>query len=114
MTEAAIVLPVDETPEAPRKRRLRVAPVAAAGLIWIAIVAIACAVGPSLLHLNAYTTDVAHAYDAPSAIHWLGTDGLGRDELARLLEGGRITVTVGIIAALVAMVIGTVYGAICG
>lgn len=114
MTEAAIVLPVDEAVEAPRKRRFRVTPVAALGLLWIALVAIACAAGPALLHISAYTTDVAHAYDAPNAIHLLGTDGLGRDELARLLEGGRISLSVGIIAAFVAMVIGTVYGAISG
>ena len=114
MTEAAIVLPVDEAAEAPRKRRLRITPVAAISLVWIAIVAIACAAGPALLHLSAYTTDVAHAYDAPSAVHLLGTDGLGRDELARLLAGGRITLTVGVIAALVAMVIGTIYGALSG
>lgn len=114
MTESAIVLPVDEAAEPPRRRRARITPVAAISLVWIALVAIACAIGPSLLHISAYTTDVAHAYDAPSAVHALGTDGLGRDELARLLEGGRITLSVGIIAALVAMVIGTVYGAISG
>ncbi|HKU68089.1 MAG TPA: ABC transporter permease [Candidatus Baltobacteraceae bacterium] len=114
MTEAAIVLPVDEASDTPRKRRVRVTPVAAAALIWIAIVAVACAIGPSLLHISAYTTDVAHAYDAPGVRHLLGTDGLGRDELARLLEGGRITLSVGIIAALVAMVIGTAYGAVSG
>jgi peptide/nickel transport system permease protein len=114
MTESAIVLPIDEAVEAPSKRRVRVTPVAAISLIWIALIAIACAAGPALLHISAYTTDVAHAYDAPGAIHLLGTDGLGRDELARLLEGGRITLSVGIIAALVAMVIGTIYGAISG
>lgn len=114
MTEAAIVLAVDEAAEAPRKRRLRIPPVAAISLIWIAVIAIACAAGPVLLHLSAYTTDVAHAYDSPSAVHLLGTDGLGRDEFARLLVGGRITLSVGIVAALVAMVIGTIYGAVSG
>lgn len=114
MTEAAIVLPVDEAAEPPRKRRTRITGVAAVSLIWIALAAIACAIGPAVLHLSAYTTDVARAYDAPSAMHLLGTDGLGRDELARLFEGGRITLTVGIVAAFVAMVIGTVYGAISG
>jgi peptide/nickel transport system permease protein len=114
MTEAAIVLPIDEAAEAPRKRRVRITPVAAVSLIWIAAIAVACAAGPALLHLSAYATDVAHAYDAPSAIHLLGTDGLGRDELARLLVGGRITLSVGIVAALVTMLIGTVYGALSG
>lgn len=114
MTEAAIVLAVDEAAEAPRKRRVRVTAVVAISLIWIAVAAIACVIGPALLHLSAYTTDVAHAYDAPGAVHLLGTDGLGRDELARLLTGGRITLSVGIVAALVAMFIGTVYGALSG
>jgi peptide/nickel transport system permease protein len=114
MTEAALVLPVDEAAEQPRKRRIRITPVAAVSLIWIALVAVACAIGPSLSHVGAYATDVAHAYDAPSSVHLLGTDGLGRDELARLLVGGRITLSVGIVAALVSMLIGTVYGALSG
>ncbi len=48
------------------------------------------------------------------AVHWLGTDGLGRDELARLSIGGRITLSVGAVAAIVAMVVGTTYGALAG
>jgi peptide/nickel transport system permease protein len=114
MTEAAIVLPIDEAAEPPRKRRIRITSVAAVSLIWIALVAVACAIGPALLHAGAYVTDVTHAYDAPSAVHLLGTDGLGRDEFARLLVGGRITLSVGIVAALVSMLIGTVYGALSG
>lgn len=114
MTEAAIVLPVDEAAEAPRRRSMRITPAAAISLAWIALAVIACAAGPALMHLSAYLTDVAHAYDAPSAAHVLGTDGLGRDELARLLVGGRITLSVGVIAAVVTMLIGTIYGAISG
>lgn len=114
MTEQAIVLPVDEAAHAPARRRMRVTPVAAISLLWIAFIVLACVVGPAVLHISAYTTDVAHAYDVPGGVHLLGTDGLGRDELARLLVGGRITLSVGIVAAFVAMVIGTVYGAVSG
>ena len=114
MTEQAIVLPVDEAAEMPARRRIRVTPVAAISLAWIALIVVACVAGPALLHISAYTTDVAHAYDVPGGVHLLGTDGLGRDELARLLVGGRITLSVGIVAAFVAMVIGTAYGAISG
>jgi peptide/nickel transport system permease protein len=67
-----------------------------------------------MLRLQPDATDVAHAYAAPGGPHALGTDGLGRDELARLLVGGRITLSVGAIAALVAMLIGTSYGAVSG
>ena len=46
--------------------------------------------------------------------HLLGTDDLGRDRLARLLAGTRTTLTVAFAAALVALVIGTIWGAIAG
>lgn len=113
MTEAAIVLPVDEAP-APVKRRARLSAIGWTSLAWVVFVVLACVAGPALLQVNANATDVAHAYAGLSATHLLGTDGLGRDELARLLIGGRITLTVGAIAALVAMVIGTIYGALSG
>jgi oligopeptide transport system permease protein len=50
----------------------------------------------------------------PSHTHWLGTDPLGRDLLARLLYGGRISLMVGILATLVSLTIGVLYGAISG
>ncbi len=51
---------------------------------------------------------------APSAEHWLGTDVLGRDLLTRLMYGGRISLTVGIIATTVALLIGVTWGAVAG
>jgi ABC-type dipeptide/oligopeptide/nickel transport system permease subunit len=51
---------------------------------------------------------------APSAAHWLGTDELGRDLLARTLYGGVISLSLGMLAAAIAVVIGTAYGAIAG
>jgi oligopeptide transport system permease protein len=51
---------------------------------------------------------------APSAGHWLGTDELGRDLLARTLYGGVISLSLGLLAAAIAVVIGTAYGAIAG
>lgn len=112
MIDAALTLPVDEG--IPRPRRARIEPIAAAGMLWIALALAACWLAPFFLHSNAYATDVAHAYAQPGGAHWLGTDGLGRDELARLLIGGRITLSVGIVAALVAMLVGTLYGALSG
>ena len=52
--------------------------------------------------------------NAPSAAHWLGTDELGRDLLARTLYGGVISLSLGLLAAAIAVVIGTAYGAIAG
>ncbi|MGZ3496289.1 MAG: ABC transporter permease [Vulcanimicrobiaceae bacterium] len=97
-----------------KKRAKRPSWIASVGIAWVVVAAIACTVVPAILHLSATVTDVAHAYAAPNAAHLLGTDGLGRDELARLLIGGRITLAVGAVAAVVAMLIGTIYGALCG
>lgn len=113
MIDSAAMLAIDEA-ESPRRRRARIGGIAGASLVWVAFAVLACWLAPLLMHLNPYATDVAHAYEGLSARHWLGTDGLGRDELGRILLGGRITLSVGIIAALVAMSIGTTYGALSG
>jgi oligopeptide transport system permease protein len=52
--------------------------------------------------------------EAPSASHWLGTDTLGRDLLTRVLYGARVSMTVGVGTALIALVLGTSYGLIAG
>ncbi|HZM03573.1 MAG TPA: ABC transporter permease [Candidatus Saccharimonadales bacterium] len=51
---------------------------------------------------------------APNHTHWLGTDPLGRDLLARLLYGGRVSLMVGLCATVVSLTIGVIYGAIAG
>ena len=51
---------------------------------------------------------------APSSRHWLGTDELGRDELTRLIYGGRISLAIGLAGAVVATMFGTFVGALAG
>jgi oligopeptide transport system permease protein len=50
----------------------------------------------------------------PSMSHLMGTDDLGRDVLSRILEGGKLSLSVGIIATLVSLIIGTLYGCVSG
>ena len=52
--------------------------------------------------------------ETPSWAHWMGTDGLGRDLLTRVLYGARVSITVGLGTALIALVIGTAYGLAAG
>ncbi|MCY9874773.1 oligopeptide ABC transporter permease OppC [Vibrio barjaei] len=59
-------------------------------------------------------TDWYAMHAAPSAEHWFGTDSLGRDLYVRTLIGGRISLMVGVLGALVAVLIGTLYGATSG
>lgn len=58
--------------------------------------------------------DLKNRQEPPSVTHYLGTDDLGRDLYTRILYGGRISVTIGIFAALVSTVIGALLGAVAG
>jgi oligopeptide transport system permease protein len=60
------------------------------------------------------TQNLAYGARPPSAAHWFGTDYFGRDLLTRVLFGGQISLTVGLLAASVAATIGTLYGAVSG
>ncbi|HVA35291.1 MAG TPA: ABC transporter permease [Stellaceae bacterium] len=66
------------------------------------------------LGAHADTVDLYHRLAGPSLRHPLGTDELGRDLLLRLLEGGRVSLLVGITAALAAAVLGTGIGLLAG
>jgi len=58
--------------------------------------------------------DYDHRFEGPSLRHPLGTDELGRDYIARMLFGGRVSLTVGFLAAAVSVCIGTVWGMVAG
>ena len=64
--------------------------------------------------LDGNAVDLLARLEPPSAAHPLGTDELGRDVLVRLLEGGRISLAVGVCGALLAAAIGTVVGLVAG
>lgn len=70
--------------------------------------------GPLVYHVSPTSTDPLHANAPISADHPLGTDELGRDELARLLHGGRVTLSVGLVSMLVALAAGLLIGGLAG
>jgi ABC-type dipeptide/oligopeptide/nickel transport system permease subunit len=59
-------------------------------------------------------TNLDIAYQAPNLNHWMGTDGLGRDVMLRLVQGVRIAFMVGIITSLIAIPIGVFLGCLAG
>lgn len=66
------------------------------------------------LGLDPSAVDLAHRFAGPSLAHPLGADELGRDVLLRLLEGGRVSLAIGIAAALTAAALGTTIGLVAG
>lgn len=106
--------PISRSPAQEAWRRLRRNRVAVACGIMLLLITLACAIGPTLLGLDIEEQNLAYGARGPSAEHWLGTDTLGRDLLARILTGGRVSLAVGLVATLVSLVIGVAYGAISG
>lgn len=97
-------------------RRLRKNAMAVASGLIILLVGLACLVGPLVLHAvwgyDAQAQDLAYGPQPPSWQHPFGTDFYGRDLLVRVLVGGRVSLSVGLLAAIVAATIGTIYGAV--
>lgn len=84
------------------------------GLVIIAITACAALFGPALVPWDADTQLLAQRLAAPSWTHPLGLDELGRDILARLVEGARISLGVGLAVVGISSVLGILIGSVAG
>ena len=84
------------------------------GLGIIVAFVLFCYLGPLFYHSDQLVSNVLGAYQGPGAGHPLGTDANGFDELGRIMKGGRASIEVGLLTALIATVIGTLWGAIAG
>jgi peptide/nickel transport system permease protein len=82
-------------------------------LLLVCLVAAAVA-APALAPYAPDHLDLAHRREPPSAPHWFGTDDLGRDVLARVLYGARVSLAVGLLSAAVAGASGIAIGGIAG
>ena len=80
----------------------------------LVLLTLACVLGPVFSAYSYEEQNLSNMFAPPGAVHWFGTDQLGRDLLVRLLYGGRISLGVGLCATFVALTIGVVYGAIAG
>jgi peptide/nickel transport system permease protein len=87
---------------------------ALAGLGFIVFILLFCFVGPHIYVTNQVNTDLIDTLCTPSGQHLLGCDDVGYDELGRLMAGGQTSLEVGLAAACVSVLFGTLYGAISG
>ena len=89
-----------------RKNRLALAS------FWVLLfMVLFCFVGPLLTPQDYRANDLEKTLLSPGAAHWFGTDDLVRDQLTRVMVGGRVSLGVGIIATVVSLLIGVTYGA---
>jgi oligopeptide transport system permease protein len=111
-------------------RRLLKNKLAVFGLVVVVLITILSIIGPTLIkRVLGFTPDYIPTHDTRlvksfppftgpdgefSWLHPMGTDNAGRDQLARVLQGGQISLFVGVISTLVSLLIGVSYGAIAG
>ena len=93
-------------------RRFRENKIALVALIILVIMVIMVIIGPGISGYNFEQMNTDEINKLPSAEHWFGTDDLGRDLFARVFQGGRVSLTIGIVGAVVASVVGSIYGGI--
>jgi peptide/nickel transport system permease protein len=112
---ATLELVIDEdVAVGPVMRTRRLGPLFWAAVGWTIFI-LAAAASANLLPLPSPTDmDMLERRAAPSMLHWLGTDGLGRDELARLIFGARISLTVGLCGPVIGLTIGGALGMLSG
>ncbi len=105
---------------APRPQRSRLwrkiarRPVGIAAFALLILMLLAVTFGPALVPHSPTRTNALDILQPPSATHLLGTDELGRDVLARLLSGGRVSLAVGLFSMLVGLSIGIAIGGTAG
>lgn len=108
---ASSTLPPIDTPFRRTLRRFRRHRLAVLGVGIVAFLVVLAVLGSEAAALK---QNLAISNQPPSQAHWLGTDRLGRDVLARTMVGGRVSLLVGIVAVFFATMIGTTLGAIAG
>jgi len=84
------------------------------GLAIIVIIILLCALAPLITPYNPTKPDFSAQVQPPGGAHPFGTDKLGRDILARVLYGGRVSILIGLSGAVGGMLLGVIIGSLCG
>lgn len=83
-------------------------------MVAVAVVSALCVAAPLIAPFEFDQIDLGSIRQAPSVDHWLGTDDLGRDLFTRLLYGGRVSILIGLLAAVIGTGFGSLVGAVAG
>ena len=94
--------------------RLRRQPLAVVGVVLLAIFVVCGLTAPWIAPYSPASIDLIHRLEGPSFAHWAGTDELGRDTLARLLWGARLSLAVSISVVALSSVLGLAIGGLAG
>lgn len=81
---------------------------------FLLVVSLAAVFAPWAAPYSYETQDTLNALSSPDARHWMGTDRLGRDLFSRIIYGARVSLFIGVFTTAIAVLIGTVYGAVSG
>lgn len=84
------------------------------GLVVFLVLVLLAIFAPVIASKGPDAIDLVNANQGPTAQHWLGTDGVGRDTFARTIYGGQASIMVGIIAVAISLAFGATLGAIAG
>ena len=84
------------------------------GVVVLLLLVIMAIFGPYMTGYDYATNDLTNKNQPPSSEHWFGTDDLGRDVFTRTWEGARISISIGLAAALIDLTIGVFWGGIAG
>ena len=103
MSNTAILLSVPQRQQGIRWSRLF-------GFSLLAVMAVCAVAGPDLIGVDPARQSLLHTLQGPSTAHWLGTDHLGRDMLARLLSGAQLSLSLSALSVVTAAVPGTLLG----
>jgi len=95
-------------------RRYRRHKAAMVSMVVLALLALVTILAPILPLKDPQHISFIDSLQSPGAHHWFGTDNLGRDEFARVIYGGRISLLIGITVALFSGIIGTAIGSVAG
>ena len=114
MTTITFTPALELQPRAPVWRRFADRPSALCGAVVVVFFVVLAVFAPLVAPFDPAQTDWGAVRKAPSAVHWLGTDEIGRDVLARLIWGARASLLAGVVSVAIALALGVPIGLVSG